>query len=78
MPKLMTSMPLARFSAIFLLIWTNRYSGTWSIRLARFICCECLLDGPGLRTASVGPLPLEYGLDRTLHDDLSPPLPLHA
>ena len=33
-----------------------------------------ILTDPG----SVRPLSIEYGLDRALHDDLSPPIPLHA
>ena len=37
MPKLITSLPCAFFSAIFLLISTNRYGGTLSRRLASLI-----------------------------------------
>ena len=50
-PKSMTSMPFAFFSAFFLLMPTNRYGGTFSIRFDRLIpspsekCCMAYVTG---------------------------------
>ena len=52
MPKLMTSMPWAFFSAIFRLISTKRYGGTLSMRLANLMFNSTRLRNRGGRPES--------------------------